>query len=117
MHVDERGPLGIGLGIAKRLGGFLGATLRYALSGWIQQRWPGHVPWGTMGVNVLGCFLLGALMVSRVPYAHFGTRFLQGRRDFSYLFVIIILIGLIMAWVFREEEAQRAAEMANSGMF
>lgn len=28
-----------------------------------------------------------------------------------------ILIGLIMAWVFRDEEAQRAAEMADSGMF
>jgi uncharacterized membrane protein YraQ (UPF0718 family) len=28
-----------------------------------------------------------------------------------------ILIGLIMAWVFREEEAQRAAEIADSGMF
>jgi len=44
------------------LGGALGAILRYALSGWIQHRWPGHMPWGTMGVNVLGCFLLGALM-------------------------------------------------------
>jgi len=42
------------------------------------------------------CFLLGALMVSRIPYAHFGTRFLQGRRDFSYLFIVIILIGLIV---------------------
>ncbi|MHC4940241.1 MAG: CDP-alcohol phosphatidyltransferase family protein [Planctomycetota bacterium] len=42
------------------------------------------------------CFLLGALMVSRVPYEHFGTRFLQGRRDFSYLFVVIIVIGLIL---------------------
>jgi hypothetical protein len=28
-----------------------------------------------------------------------------------------ILIGLIMAWVFREEESQRASEMADSGMF
>jgi len=42
------------------------------------------------------CFALGALMVSRIPYAHFGTRFLQDPRDFSYLFVIIILIGLIV---------------------
>jgi len=42
------------------------------------------------------CFLLGALMVSRIPYLHFGTRFLQGRREFGYLFVLIMLIGLIV---------------------
>ena len=44
------------------LGGFFGAIARYGLSGWVQARWPGHVPWGTMSVNVLGCFLLGVLM-------------------------------------------------------
>jgi len=44
------------------IGGAIGAVFRYALSGWIQHRWPGHVPWGTMGVNVLGCFLLGMVM-------------------------------------------------------
>jgi len=43
-------------------GGFLGAIGRYALSGWIQHRFPSPVPWGTMSVNVLGCFVLGALM-------------------------------------------------------
>ena len=44
------------------LGGFLGAILRYGLSGWIQGRTTSEVPWGTMGVNVLGCLVLGALM-------------------------------------------------------
>lgn len=42
------------------------------------------------------CFLLGALMVSRVPYSHFGTTFLQGRREFNYLFLLIILIAVII---------------------
>ena len=42
------------------------------------------------------CFALGALMVSRVPYAHFGSRFLRGSRDFSYLFFVIILVGLVI---------------------
>lgn len=42
------------------------------------------------------CFLLGALMVSRVPYSHFGTTFLQGRRGFNYLFLLVILIAVMM---------------------
>ena len=42
------------------------------------------------------CFALGALMVSRVPYGHFGARFLQGRREFSYLFVAVILAAVVI---------------------
>jgi CDP-diacylglycerol--serine O-phosphatidyltransferase len=42
------------------------------------------------------CFLLGALMVSRVPYNHFGSTFLQGRRGFNYLFLLIFLIAVMM---------------------
>jgi len=37
------------------------------------------------------CVVLGCLMVSRVPYFHFGQRFLRGRRDFSYLFRVVVL--------------------------
>jgi CDP-diacylglycerol--serine O-phosphatidyltransferase len=47
------------------------------------------------------CFLLGATMVSRIPYAHFGSRFLKGRRDFSYLFMVLVVI--IVAILFPEE--------------
>lgn len=43
-------------------GGFLGAISRYALSG-IVHRWvPGAFPIGTLCVNLIGCFLIGALM-------------------------------------------------------
>lgn len=40
-------------------GGALGALARYGLSGWIQDVSGGLFPWGTLVVNVLGCFLLG----------------------------------------------------------
>jgi CrcB protein len=44
------------------IGGFVGSILRYILSGWIHKfldnPW---FPYGTLGVNVLGCFLLGLL--------------------------------------------------------
>ncbi|MGH7163349.1 MAG: CDP-diacylglycerol--serine O-phosphatidyltransferase [Planctomycetota bacterium] len=41
------------------------------------------------------CPVLGCLMVSRLSYVHFGNRFLRGRRDFRYLFGVVIL-GLLV---------------------
>ena len=41
------------------------------------------------------CAVLGYLMISRIPYEHFGSRFLQGRGDFRYLFVLFVIIALI----------------------
>lgn len=41
------------------LGGALGALARFGLSGWVQGGTAGTFPWGTLVVNVLGCFLLG----------------------------------------------------------
>ena len=46
-------------------------------------------------------FVLGFLMVSRVPYVHLGSRFLGGRRGFGYLFFIVVTLALIM--MFSEE--------------
>lgn len=44
------------------LGGFVGAVLRYAVSGWTHRLLGDAFPWGTLVVNGVGCFLLGALM-------------------------------------------------------
>jgi CrcB protein len=44
------------------LGGGLGALARYGISLWLPTT-PGHFPWGTLLINVLGCFLIGVLMV------------------------------------------------------
>ena len=41
------------------LGGAVGAVARYGLSGWVQGLSAGSFPWGTLVVNVLGCFALG----------------------------------------------------------
>lgn len=43
------------------LGGGIGAVSRYALSGWIQKQSGSVFPWGTLAVNLLGCFLIGFL--------------------------------------------------------
>lgn len=43
-------------------GGFIGAVLRYGLSGFVQAAAPlSTFPWGTVAVNLLGCLLIGVL--------------------------------------------------------
>lgn len=42
-------------------GGFLGSVARYLLSGYVQTRTSDAFPFGTLAVNVLGCFVIGAL--------------------------------------------------------
>ena len=43
------------------VGGGLGAALRFALGSWILSRTPEGFPWGTLGVNVVGCLVIGVL--------------------------------------------------------
>lgn len=43
------------------LAGFAGAVSRYRVEGWVSNRTRGELPWGTLVVNVSGCFLLGFL--------------------------------------------------------
>ncbi len=53
------------------LGGFIGAILRYWISGWIQS---GFVtfPFGTLGVNFLGSLLLALIMYASEYRGLFG---------------------------------------------
>ncbi len=44
------------------VGGALGSLARYGLGGWVHG-WAGEgFPWGTLGVNTLGCLLIGFAM-------------------------------------------------------
>jgi len=42
-------------------GGAVGSLLRYILQGWGQNLTNGTFPLGTLGVNVIGCFVIGFL--------------------------------------------------------
>jgi len=42
-------------------GGFLGAIMRAYLNGFISARVPHDLPYGTLGVNLIGSFLMGTL--------------------------------------------------------
>ncbi|MHB9028719.1 MAG: fluoride efflux transporter FluC [Candidatus Latescibacterota bacterium] len=43
------------------LAGALGTLARYGFGGLVQRSFGGILPWGTLGVNIAGCFLAGAL--------------------------------------------------------
>ena len=42
--------------------GGVGTGARYLLSGWVQRRVGSTFPFGTLAVNLIGCFLLGVVM-------------------------------------------------------
>jgi CrcB protein len=58
VHLQENG---MSLWLLIGLGGFIGALLRYWISGWIQGSGLAF-PWGTLGVNFIGSFFLSLLM-------------------------------------------------------
>ena len=43
------------------LGGLSGAISRYLLSSWIKDRFQSSFPYGTLTVNLVGCFLFGLI--------------------------------------------------------
>jgi len=45
-------------------GGGIGAALRYWLSGVVHERLGSAFPYGTLAVNILGCFVIGIVMAS-----------------------------------------------------
>jgi CrcB protein len=69
-------------------GGFFGAILRYLLSGLFQNLSGSAVfPYGTLGVNVLGCFVIGLLSYLVEYRGLFGVE--------TRLFVFIGLLGAL----------------------
>lgn len=52
-------------------GGFIGAVLRAYLNGVISHKMPHDIPFGTLGVNLLGSFIMGLL----IAYFMYSTIF------------------------------------------
>jgi CrcB protein len=70
--------------------GAFGAPARYVLDAWLDDRFEGAFPWGTLAVNVLGSLLFGLLVglqhgghLGLRPVAVFGTGFCGAFTTFS----------------------------------
>ncbi len=59
-------------------GGFIGAVLRAYLNGLISHKVPHDLPYGTLGVNLIGSFLMGIL----VAYFMYTTMFSLHTKSF-----------------------------------
>ncbi len=56
--------------------GAAGALARWGLAGLVQRALPGSLfPWGTLAVNLSGCFLFGLLWAAGVERLNLGPQF------------------------------------------
>jgi CrcB protein len=54
-------------------GGFIGAVLRAYLNGLISHKVPHDLPYGTLGVNLIGSFIMGVLVAYFMHTTLFST--------------------------------------------
>jgi len=89
------------------LGGFVGAIGRYTVSGWIHRLFKiSWYPIGTLGVNVIGCLLIGLLggLVENKELFHPGTR-------------LFILVGMLGAFTTFSTFGYETLSLIRSGEF
>ena len=55
--------MNIGLLLSIGIGGFIGAILRFTISGWVTNLTTSSFPFGTLSVNILGSFVIGFLFL------------------------------------------------------
>lgn len=67
--------------------GSAGALARYGLAGLVQRMGGGELPWGTLAVNALGCFLAGTFWV-----------FAENHLDVSNTVRTAVLVGFMGAF-------------------
>ncbi|MGD9009262.1 MAG: fluoride efflux transporter CrcB [Desulfobacteraceae bacterium] len=89
------------------LGGFIGAILRYLVSGQV-QKWSESVdfPYGTLAVNLIGCLLIGAL-----------TRLDEIRDVLTPDMRFLIFIGLLGAFTTYSTFSNEAINLVNDRRF
>jgi CrcB protein len=111
------------------LGGFIGSILRYLASGYVQQSTRSvDFPFGTLAVNVIGCFAIGFLaqlaegrglftsesrsfifvgiLGGFTTFSSFGNETLNLARDGQSMYVLAnigtnVIIGLFAVWLGR----------------
>ncbi len=77
--------------VAVAIGAMLGANLRFFVGLWVAERWGTDFPFGTLLINVSGCFAIGVVLsllgerigISPLWRLFFATGFLGGFTTFS----------------------------------
>jgi len=86
------------------IGGFVGAILRYLLGGTVQNLTRGSsFPWGTLIVNILGCFLFGIL-----------SGFLSTRSQPNHSLNSLIFVGFLGAFTTFSTFSNDTLQLMNS---
>lgn len=110
------------------IGGFIGSVMRYLLGGYVQQSSKSIFPYGTLAVNVIGCFVIGFLsqlaenrgaFSSEAPafvfigilggfttFSSFGNETLNLARDGQMMSAVAnvglnVFVGLLAVWLGR----------------
>jgi CrcB protein len=88
------------------LGGMLGTLCRYGLSTWVEQRAPSQFPYGTVLINLAGCFVAGLLFplfeqASVAPELRLAifTGFLGGFTTFSAYGLQTVVLADGLLWI------------------
>jgi CrcB protein len=88
------------------LGGMLGTLCRYGLATWVEQRVPSQFPYGTVVINLTGCFVAGLLFplfeqASVAPELRLAvfTGFLGGFTTFSAYGLQTVVLADGLLWI------------------
>lgn len=100
--------------LAIALGGAGGSVARYLVSGWVQRArplaalgsWGPALPWGTLFVNLTGCFAMGLL-----------AGMLQQRLVVSQETRALVLIGVLGGYTTFSAFALETLRLAQEGSF
>jgi CrcB protein len=88
------------------MGGFIGSSLRYALSIGVQRLAPtSFFPYGTMTVNVMGCFCIGLL-----------AGLIESRQSLDPGLVLFLMVGVLGGFTTFSAYALESLVLAESGM-
>lgn len=84
--------------------GFFGAVARYQLDSLISRHARGAFPWGTLVINLTGCFLLGVLFTLST-----------GRLDASPALRAALTVGFVGAYTTFSTFSLQAVRLADDG--
>lgn len=84
--------------------GFLGAVARYQLDGFVERQHGGPFPWGTLVVNLTGCFLLGLVAGA-----------LGGRAGVDPALRLALTVGFLGAYTTFSTFSLQAVRLAEGG--